>query len=414
MIKRLIFSFPIFILLSFTNLGFAQNSNCSCKTDLDFLNKKLQKLPAFKDNKKNYNDQFVKFSERAGNLNSGYECFVLLNELVLTLNDNHSRIFGIDKGATTEVRTDPGKLEEFKTSKTFQAYPKPKMDLDSLKTLLISKTGSEIEGVYSKQDHLVIGVYKNDKELGYKAVVLESKSEIWEPGEIIYTLIPFGKEYHLNVGGNIATKRLISYTERIEDGFFLTMGFQKDHLKTNYSVSLFPDSTYVRKEISPDITYLKIGSFNSWNPNLSEAETFYDSLEKTLSKDHLIIDLRDNTGGGDRNSDILYKIVKRYLRDNKVYIITNHRTASNAEQFAFKLSKLKNSMVFGARTNGSAAYELEGNSFNLPCNNYMAVLATKRHSKYLEIESTGIEPDVEFNMETDWLEQMRQYIELHK
>src|SRR5690606_29168244 len=172
----------------------------------------------------------------------------------------------------------------------------------------------------------------------------------------------------MNDEGEIESKRMITYKKRIEMGFFLTMGFQKDITITNYSLSIYPDSTYVRQELSSEITYLKIGSFNSWYPTLSDAESFYKSLVGTLTKPHLIIDLRDN-GGGDRNSTLLLKIINEYLKESQVYLLTNHRTASNAEQFVFKLQDKENVSVVGARTNGTVVYELKGDNYVLPSNN---------------------------------------------
>lgn len=408
------FSMPCFvILLLFFSMtqGLAQSTECSCKTDLDFLNKKVKKTPSYKDNKVIYNNLYLQTLKEIDGLDSSYDCYVLLNKLMLALNDNHSKVYGVDKGATEDIRNDSIELSVFENSKIFHIYPRPNINLDSLRGDLKSKATNQIEGIYFRKKYMTIGVYKIEKENGYKAIVLDSETKIWEPGEIIYTLIPYGKDYLLSVGGNITSKRLIAYTERIEDGIFLTMGFQKDVSKTNFSASLYPDSTYVRKEISSETTYLKIGSFNAWYPTLSDAENFYQSLEGTLTKRNLIVDLRDNGGGGDRNSDILLKILKDYIKESKVYVITNNRTASNAEQFAYKLSQFENCETFGNRTNGTAAYELVDDNYNLPCGGFLVVLSSKRHAEYMKIESAGLEPKVKFTMETDWVNQLQNYIQ---
>lgn len=204
---------------------------------------------------------------------------------------------------------------------------------------------------------------------------------------------------------------MISYGERIENGVFLTMQFQKNSSIANYSVSTYPESTYLRKEISSETTYLKVGSFNSWNPTLSEADKFHKSLEGTLTTKNLILDLRDNGGGGDRNSKGLYRILKKYIKRNNVYVLVNHRTASNAEQFAYKLSDFKNCTVLGNRTSGTAAYEMVNSNYNLPCKNYVVVLTSKKHTEYIKLESTGIEPDIKLDIEKDWMIQVQNYIQ---
>lgn len=411
MSKFYISFFSFFMIFCFISQGIAQNIDCSCKKDLELLNTKIKKTPSYKNNKLAYNEFYSEISKKIENSSSVYDCYVLLNKLLIGLNDNHSKIYGTNKGAIDEVKNDAEMFNDFKNSDLFNLYPKPEINLDSLKTVLDSRPEADIEGVYRKNNKFTIGVFKNEEENDYKAIVLDSESEVWQPGEQIYTLVPYGNDYMLNIGGNITSKRLIAYPERIENGIFLTMGLQKDVSQTNFSVSKYTDSTYVREELSPEITYLKIGSFNSWYPTLSDAENFYQSLEGTLTKKHLILDLRDNGGGGDRNSDILFKIIKDYLKKNKVYILTNHRTASNAEQFTLKLSQFENCKTFGDRTNGTAAYELVDSNHELPCGNFVAVLTSKKHPDYLKIESVGIEPNVKFNMESDWVNQLTTFIQ---
>jgi hypothetical protein len=276
---------------------------------------------------------------------------------------------------------------------------------------LSSKQKADIEGIYTINDFMTLGVYKNKKENNYLAIVLNSETDIWVKGEIVYTLVPFGSDHVLSIGGSLSAKRLIAYTERIADGFFYFMGFQKDSTQTNYSNKALSDKTYYRKELNNKITYLKIGSFNSWYPTLSDAEKFYKTLDGSLAKNNLIIDLRNNGGGGDRNSDILYKIVKSYAKKNKVYVLINHGTMSNAEQFAYRLSKLANCQLFGDKTNGTLAYEIKDSNYTLPCGNFVAVLTSKKIKEYLEFESQGIKPNVTLNKETDWVTQLIDFIE---
>ena len=403
----------IFLLLFLSSLitnAYSQNEDCNCMTDLTFLDSKIRKTPAYKINKKAYNTSYSKFLKEVVSINSIFDCHSLLNELLISLNDNHSKVYSIELGATDEVNASPEKFNEFKKSKLFNAYQKPNIDLDSLKTVLKNKTIMDIEGVYKRENYMTIGVFRNEIENNYKAIILDSESDVWQVGEIMYTLIPFGNDYLLNIGGSINSKRLMAYTERVENGFFYFMGFQKDITQTNYSSIMPSESTYYREELSDEITYLKIGSFSSWNPTLSDAEKFYKTLEGYLNKSNLIVDLRNNGGGGDRNSDILYKLLKEYSKKNKIYVLINHRTVSNAEQFAQKLGKLDNCLIFGSRTNGTLAYEIKDSNYTLPCNNYIAVLTSKKHSDYLEFESQGINPDITLNFDSDWILQLNNYI----
>ena len=388
--------------------SYSQNDVCNCKSSLTFLDSKIRKTPAYKVNKKAYNTSYSDISKEAKSSSTIFDCHVLLNKLLIALNDNHSKVYGLELGATNDVTSNSEKFNAFKQTELFNAYPKPNINLDSLTNVLNSKAKTDIEGIYHMDNYMTIGVYRTQNN--YQAIVLDSVSDVWRVGEIIYVLIPFGNDYLLSIGGSITSKRLIAYTERLENGFFHFMGFQKDLSQINYSTKTLSDSTYYRKELSDKLTYIKIGSFNSWNPTLSEAEKFYKSLEGNLNKPNLIVDLRNNGGGGERNSNILYKLLKDYSKKNRIYVLVNHRTVSNAEQFTKKLSTLENSQIFGTRTNGTLAYEIKDSSYNLPCGNFVAVLTSKKHSDYLEFESNGIEPDVTLNADDDWIVQLNNHI----
>lgn len=399
------------MVFNFVNQGSAQTDNCNCKTDLIFFENKITKTPPYKKNKESFDSAFNKAVEKAEKITSVYECYVLLNTLLLSLNDNHSKVYGLNKGAAVDEKNDTDNFLKFKNSDLFKVYPKPNIDIDSLTSVLSSKEIFEIEGIYRKDGYMTIGIYKHSIENIYQAIVIDSKNELWRIGEVVYTIIPYGNNYLLHVGGNVYSKRLIAYTERIENGFCIKSGFKKDTAKINYATKLPAEETYFREELTPDITYIKIGSFSGFNPTLSQAETFYKTLEGTLTKRHMILDLRNNGGGGPRNSDLLFKILKSYLRNNNIYVLTNHITASNAEQFTYKLSEFKKCQIFGQQSNGTLTYELTGKNYELPCGNFIAVLTSKSHLDYIHLESVGIEPSVKFDMASDWINQLVNYIE---
>lgn len=382
----------------------AQSQDCTCRDNLDFLQMKIRKTPAYKKNKQATDLEYDRLAPTASQMDTGYYCYVLLNKFLLSMRDNHSRVYGSNKGLTPEVREDSLRFAAYPQTADFISYPTPDIDLDSLKGALEEKPFNDIEGVYTKTDGVTIGVLKSGED--YLAIVLEAENSVWKPGELLYTLVPYGNDYLLCIGGNLSTRRRVAFTERIRHGTFLNAAFQKDTSRINYAIwPVYPDSTFLREELTPDITYLKVGSFKSFHPTLGEAERFYASLEGTLNKTNLIVDLRNNGGGGVRNSGILFKILKEYLKTNKVYVIINHRTASNAEQFTYQLSQFDNCRIIGNRSNGTVAYELEGLSYTFPCAPFTAVLTSKTHSKYLALESIGIEPQIILDDDTDWIQQ---------
>ena len=407
MTQKIIF---LLVLCSLTLSLYSQTEGCNCSDNVVFLDQKVRKTPAYKLHKKAYQQTYDEISEQAKSVENLYDCHVLLNSLLLPINDNHSRVYSTDVGLTKDIKNDPEKFADFKNSKLYTSYRQPKMDLDSLTKVLQSSPKEAITGLYSIKEYLTIGVYKHLDENNYKAIVLESEVEHWERGELLSTLIPLRKNTFLSIGGSLSSKRLIAYTEKIEAGFFHYVGFKKDVEQQLFALETLSDKTYDRLELSDDITYLKIGSFSSWYPALGEAEDFYKTLEGTLSKPNLIIDLRNNGGGGERNSDLLLKQIKRYAKSNKIYVIINHRTLSNAERFALQLGRLDNTLLFGSSTNGTLAYEIKDSTYNLTCGDFVAVLTSKKDSKYLDYESLGVEPDQELSMQSDWVEQIQEYI----
>ena len=406
MIHQRVYLLSIFLAFIFTNLVFSQRDNCDCKADLAFLDAKIKKTTtSYKNNKNAYNASLARISILAEKTTSIYDCYVLLNTLMLSLNDNHSRIYGTDNGATKEVKSDSIKYAAFKNAPIYNLYPILKIDLDSLESVLNSKAVADVEGVYSLKDYITIGFFKDEASAQFKTVVLDSKTDLWKRGELVSTAIPFGNKYLSMMSGSYTTKKLEAYTERVDNGMFHFMGLTKNQNIIRYPTAISKDSIFFREELTPEITYIRLGSFNSWYPTLREAENFYKQLNGTLTKPNLIVDLRNNGGGGDRNSDIVYKLLKTYSKKNKIYVLINHRTGSNAEQFAYKLSKLNNCEIYGQYTNGVVGYEIKNGFYDLPSGHFIAVLTSKTCTAYVDLESKGVQPDFELSLDSDWIEQ---------
>lgn len=383
-----------YILILLLTIGFSLNLNaqvktCDCKSDLIYLNQKIEKLPSFKKNKRLYKEAYKKAFDKASAKTSYFDCLEILNKLVLPLNDWHIGVIGkaIDS-----------------LSSSFVNYPVYNDNLENLNNYLKQKSIEAIEGVYQVNKDLSFGLVFDETSKAYNAVILKSKSDQWNKGDILYKLFPLPNGFFKLIGAQYPTKRMISYHERINQGIFLRAGFKKDTVATYFIRSPYPEDVFVFKEISPKIDYLKVGSFSSQYPLLKEAEDFYTSLKGNLVKPHLILDLRDNGGGGDRNSDILLKQLKKYLKSNNVYIITNARTGSNAEQFTVKLKQYKNVICYGDKTRGALSYEIKPDDYyTLPSSSFLVILPSKAHKKYLEYETNGVAPDVFLEYKKSWI-----------
>lgn len=155
--------------------------------------------------------------------------------------------------------------------------------------------------------------------------------------------------------------------------------------------------------------------------NISEASlnTLYAAMEMVKNTGKLIIDLRNNGGGGsavgpvletfffeqetellefrtregktDMHKTVTWLNLKRYT--NPVYIIINHKTASAAEAFAFSLQHTGRATIIGEPSSGAAHMNTY---FRLNDNFVLSVSTSAPFLPGTEItwEQKGIQPDL--------------------
>lgn len=170
------------------------------------------------------------------------------------------------------------------------------------------------------------------------------------------------------------------------------------------------------KVLDSNVGYLKISEINFNRKNLQEV---YDAMKKIEGTKSLIIDLRDNGGGGSEVGPVLEsyfipsgKPILQFTKrdgntvtdstimrlegksyDRPVYILVNRNTASAAEAFAFVLQQHKKARVVGERSAG-AAYKNEW--FAIDDENFVSVstAAPSIPGKNISWELEGIQPDI--------------------
>jgi len=400
------------ILLSTCSL-MAQEATCNCKQDLNFLVKKIKKSPAYKNDyrgaKKAFEQKLSPIVSKATTQMPLFDCYLLLVQTVQLINDQHSIVYGNAK-FDAEMLKDEDKLAAFKETALFKMYPDFSGDLETLQNNLSKKGIEEVEGIYHAGRSLEIGVVKNGPSDDYKMIVLRSELPLWKEGEQLGILKMNEQGRALSVMGNYSTKIPVPIATGFKNGEFMSLSLKKDTTQISNWRAAFVDETYHFEQLNPEVSYIKAGDFSGFYPVLGEAEKFYGELKKRTVADNLIVDLRDNGGGGDRNSDILFEILENLNNDTQLFVLINQNTGSNAEQFAVRLKKAKAATILGDRTKGAIAYELKGDISILPSSFFKIYLSSKRHSEYLPYEGVGVAPDVYLDYSIDWLQQTQNLI----
>ena len=157
------------------------------------------------------------------------------------------------------------------------------------------------------------------------------------------------------------------------------------------------------KDLENSTGYIKIPSFNYrlWK----ELDNFYDNIIPIIkTKQRIIIDIRNNGGGGERMYNRLIKILKSNSKKVKIAVVFNKNCASACEEVALILTESKNIKTFGENTNGQFAYGFVKGYKTLNCG-FTFITTTKKYSDRLKYEFIGIQPEfiLEKEKESDWI-----------
>lgn len=157
------------------------------------------------------------------------------------------------------------------------------------------------------------------------------------------------------------------------------------------------------KDLENSTGYIRISSFNYklWK----ELDEFYDSITPIIkTKQRIIIDIRNNGGGGERMYNQLLKILKSNAKKVKIAVVFNKKCASACEEVALILTEHKNIKTFGENTNGQFAYGFV-KGYKTPNCGFTFVITTKKYSDRLKYEFIGVQPEfiLEKEKESEWI-----------
>lgn len=393
-------------------------------SDLTSLNSLVQKTASYKtqikgDKLTKYNELLNKLILDSSRQFNRYQYFYQLSQLVFPLRDNHLGFYEIpDNRNFTSVE----RIDSFAKTKAVLDYPIYSINIDSLQSALSKKPLDSIEGIYHYDKYYRVGLFKKASN-EYIGVVLNSETNLWLKGQIAIYLYEFAPNLYKAIYGHPLFKNYIFQPiEKFQHRALVNAYFYGSYSQSVYTKQ-WPNKDYVNlprdvakfsfKQLNNTIQYLSVRSFqaNAYTAQLSQK--FYDSINNLLTAPNLILDLRNNEGGAEKEMTKYLKLMKEFVNNGKLYVLVNNNTLSQGELFVLKLKKLKNITIIGGPTKGMMAYGSNYGRTEKLASGKFAFYGTDmvNGSEPLQYEDLGIQPDVFLQDGQDWLEQLIEMIQ---
>jgi hypothetical protein len=302
-----------FFLLFYTcAMAWGQAQPCNCNNQFDFLKNYVE------TNYAGFSDKLQLFTVAAYNKHTGAikaklprakkeaHCLYLLSKWLEFFKDGH-----IQLGYHGNVNTDDTATVKQLLAKAERILLKPAQ----LKSL--SKKNN-IEGIYWFRDssYKIAVVHAPTSFRDYAAVVLQSKTNLWQPGMVKFELKQNGKnkfdcifyyrDHHAALPDYVYNNGIFNNNEWIKEGATPSPQAQQQQ-----------DAPLVySKTISDKTHYIRIGSFDASYG--TDVDSLLRADSSTLNNTpNLILDLRGNGGG----ADFVYAPLLPYLYTNAINTI---------------------------------------------------------------------------------------------
>lgn len=388
------------LFIMFFSIGFAQD--CDCASDLDFVAAKAKESPSFKSQWKSpLADKFLIAGlkeDMRNDENLALNCLYYLQTYLGAVKDNHIYIADFDK------EKDYASLTPF-----YKGSP------EDLSSNAVTTTDDPVTGIYELAGVYRVAVVKvADKYYDYAGYILESNYEDWPVGSLKFTLRITGEDFSGNFydRNHKPQRRKVDLTNgRLYPERWVKEDFAASYAANNYYIE---GDTFQYKDYGNGVHYVRLGSFGGSNENYAKAMKLLETLKEKLTSGKVILDLRNNGGGGPRTSDPFLKLFKKRKKQLEFHLIQNNFVASNAEHFLIKAKNQLPLTTYGENTKGALAYGFGNYStadLITPCNNYSLGLTSSKYERYLKYEVVGIAPDVSLSHKSDWIGQVLAKIE---
>ncbi|TGE15809.1 S41 family peptidase [Hymenobacter elongatus] len=288
----------LFLLFS---AGVSRAQNCGCVQDLDFTVRYLEKnMPGFADNvtpanRKTY-ENFKRTIRQAAATNPPQNiCLKYLTTYVEYFRDSHTTIGANSKGVDEQK---PEEIARFLASPEYKATEIVRLDT----TRRATAATDPLEGYYQTPDgtYRVYLAKSKTKFRDYAAVIVASRTPLWRPGQV---------KFELRRTTSASTFEAYQYQRNHSLYYVPNVRYLQGQLRglnwlKTSETNPFPPPAGNRLEfkiIATDtVAYLRIPSFSG--EQFTRLDSLYRAITPQIQRTkYLIIDVRDNGGGSDRN-----------------------------------------------------------------------------------------------------------------
>ena len=296
--------------------------NCGCESELNFVTQYYEKnLPGFADNVNASNKQAYEafkadLKSASKTVSTKTDCFKLLTYYVEFFKDNHS---GINMRFDNVNEDDDEALSKFLNSEIYtnrETYELTKSDLQQYPT-------NDLRGIYriSSGSYTIAIIPSKTPFRDYIGVIIESTSKLWKKGDIKMEL------KHNQTGLLEAMVYLRNHSIRHYPKFTFENGILGDNwIKTsnenNTNHAINNSRSLQFEQINDSTTYLRIPTFSGGQS--ARIDSLYKAVDEIIrANPYLIIDVRNNGGGSDRNAThLLNYIYTKPIKTDKVGLYT--------------------------------------------------------------------------------------------
>ena len=380
----------LFFFGSFT--AFGQNSACNCISALEEISELIQHSKSYKIQikKENREQEFQQWQEKIiteikQDQLSKYFCAGYLQKYVTFIKDRHNQVYKVPEDLAENI-------------------PTYKKDIDT------TKIEDDISGIYHAGSDKIF--LKKESDSLWFGITLKSASEGWKK-EKIRLKINKTEDGSFEIFEFFANG-ILSYQNniKIENGRIQGTFWNKAH---QYNFQINHEQNFNFRSINADFDYIGIKTLSRTRNLMKEAQVFYEDHLEKLSKENLIIDLRNDGGGAIKQAEPLIKSLQKNENIKHIFVLINFKTASAAELATLQFKKDKRSFIAGENSRGMLEYGYGNKSFSAKtdCLGFNVSFSTKHENNNLQqYETKGITPDLYLQNTSNWIDQIAGFSKL--